>query len=252
MQCPRGPHAIELKYRRLPPAGLRDGRLTDPRQRRVRGTRPIRSTIHFEFAAGPVCAAMLSKVSRVGAYRGAARGLRAAGARWSSSGTWESDAPFELYQVDLDGERVTAEPNETILSLARRHGKSIPTLCDHPDLEPAALCRVCLVDIEVRCIPRPQHHSHHFGELRASGRASLPHAAVGPRQKGDRTSTKPACVTAVESGMKITTSSPDLDEQGARAGGCNGAGMAPLTRPACCDQSSTTLRCCAVATPTRA
>lgn len=39
--------------------------------------------------------------------------------------------------------------NETILSFIRRHngGKSVPTLCDAPNLEPFGSCRVCSVDV---------------------------------------------------------------------------------------------------------
>lgn len=37
---------------------------------------------------------------------------------------------------------------ETILSVARRHGIEIPTLCDDPRLEPFTSCYVCVVEVE--------------------------------------------------------------------------------------------------------
>ncbi len=50
--------------------------------------------------------------------------------------------------VTLDGETVDARPGETILELAERHGKDIPTLCHDPRLAPAGACRSCLVEVE--------------------------------------------------------------------------------------------------------
>jgi len=62
----------------------------------------------------------------------------------------------------------------TILEAARRLGLSIPTLCDHPRLDPAAACRICLVQVEGRREPVP------------------------------------ACATILEDGMRVSTDSPDL------------------------------------------
>lgn len=53
-------------------------------------------------------------------------------------------------QIILDGQQVTAKPGETIVELARRHGVFIPTLCHDPALEPAAMCRVCTVELTER------------------------------------------------------------------------------------------------------
>ncbi|NMB76654.1 MAG: FAD-dependent oxidoreductase [Myxococcales bacterium] len=50
----------------------------------------------------------------------------------------------------LDGQEVEAQPGETILEVARRHGKRIPTLCHDPRLEPFTSCFVCLVEQEGR------------------------------------------------------------------------------------------------------
>ncbi len=48
----------------------------------------------------------------------------------------------------LDGQEVTAQEGETILDVARREGKKIPTLCHDPRLEPFSSCFVCLVEME--------------------------------------------------------------------------------------------------------
>ena len=47
----------------------------------------------------------------------------------------------------LDGERVEALPNETILQAARRAGAEIPTLCHKDGLRPDGSCRACVVEI---------------------------------------------------------------------------------------------------------
>lgn len=50
--------------------------------------------------------------------------------------------------VILNGHEIPFEEGETILTLAQRHGYSIPTLCYEPRLKPAGSCRTCLVAIE--------------------------------------------------------------------------------------------------------
>jgi NADH dehydrogenase/NADH:ubiquinone oxidoreductase subunit G len=49
----------------------------------------------------------------------------------------------------LDGRKVTASPGDTVLAVARASGIEIPTLCHHPDLEPAGACRLCLVEVSL-------------------------------------------------------------------------------------------------------
>lgn len=53
-----------------------------------------------------------------------------------------------MKKLILDGVEVPFEPGETVLQVARRHGKAIPTLCDDPRLAPAGACRMCLVEVE--------------------------------------------------------------------------------------------------------
>jgi len=51
-------------------------------------------------------------------------------------------------KITIDGETHDFEPGDTVLDVARRLGKSIPTLCDDPRLDPAASCRMCLVEVK--------------------------------------------------------------------------------------------------------
>lgn len=51
-------------------------------------------------------------------------------------------------QITLDGELVDFAPGETLYEVARRRGKTIPTLCYDPRLEAFGGCRLCLVEIE--------------------------------------------------------------------------------------------------------
>lgn len=50
--------------------------------------------------------------------------------------------------VTVDGQTVPFTPGETVLDVAARVGRTIPTLCHDPRLEPAGACRTCLVEIE--------------------------------------------------------------------------------------------------------
>jgi len=47
----------------------------------------------------------------------------------------------------LNGSEVQGEEGETILQVAERYGVEIPTLCYHKALEPAAVCRLCTVEV---------------------------------------------------------------------------------------------------------
>ncbi len=48
----------------------------------------------------------------------------------------------------IDGRPVTAKPGETILNVARREGIYIPTMCYLEKTEPAASCRLCVVECD--------------------------------------------------------------------------------------------------------
>ncbi|HOA77527.1 MAG TPA: 2Fe-2S iron-sulfur cluster-binding protein [Thermosynergistes sp.] len=53
-----------------------------------------------------------------------------------------------MIELSIDGKRVTAEEDATVLEAARAAGIGIPTLCYHPGLPPDGNCRLCLVEIE--------------------------------------------------------------------------------------------------------
>ena len=47
----------------------------------------------------------------------------------------------------IDGQEITAARGTTVLDAALENGIYIPHLCHHPDLEPAGVCRLCMVEI---------------------------------------------------------------------------------------------------------
>jgi formate dehydrogenase major subunit len=51
-------------------------------------------------------------------------------------------------QITINGQEIAAQAGQTILQAAREAGIDIPTLCDHPQLEPIGACRICLVEVE--------------------------------------------------------------------------------------------------------
>src|SRR5512143_2600262 len=52
--------------------------------------------------------------------------------------------------LTIDGRTIAFEGRPTLLELARANGIAIPSLCDHPLLEPFAACRLCLVEVKGR------------------------------------------------------------------------------------------------------
>jgi NADH-quinone oxidoreductase subunit G/[NiFe] hydrogenase diaphorase moiety small subunit len=50
--------------------------------------------------------------------------------------------------VNIDGQDVKVPMGTTVLDAARRIGVRIPTLCHHPDLCVAGVCRVCVIEVE--------------------------------------------------------------------------------------------------------
>ncbi len=78
----------------------------------------------------------------------------------------------------LNGKEVEFEPGETLLQLAWRLGIDIPVFCYHPQLPVIAACRMCLVEVEHR----------------------------------GRTSLMPACGTAAQEGMKVSTDNKRVRE----------------------------------------
>ncbi|HSD32758.1 MAG TPA: 2Fe-2S iron-sulfur cluster-binding protein, partial [Gemmatimonadales bacterium] len=73
--------------------------------------------------------------------------------------------------ITINGRRLSAAPEQTILDAARAAGIDIPTLCWYPTLPIVGNCRICLVSVE--------------------GQPKL----------------VPACATTVADGMVVTTES---------------------------------------------
>jgi NADPH-dependent glutamate synthase beta subunit-like oxidoreductase len=55
-----------------------------------------------------------------------------------------------MITLTIDGRRVTVPPETSVLDAARWLGIRIPTMCHVPDIEPAASCFLCAVQIEGR------------------------------------------------------------------------------------------------------
>lgn len=75
-------------------------------------------------------------------------------------------------EIEIDGRKLSAKPNQTIIEVADLAGIYIPRFCYHKHLSVAANCRMCLVEVE-----------------------------KSPK-------TLPACATPVLPGMKVFTQSP--------------------------------------------
>lgn len=86
--------------------------------------------------------------------------------------------------LKINGKKIQAQENQTILEVAKENNIDIPSLCWHPDLEVKATCRLCMVQI---------------------GRACFEDASQKP-------CFEPACATKAEQGMEVETESPTLQE----------------------------------------
>jgi len=62
---------------------------------------------------------------------------------WHNGGT----RLLPMIEFKLNGREVQGEPGQTILQVAEQYGVEIPTLCYHPALEPAGMCRLCTVEV---------------------------------------------------------------------------------------------------------
>ncbi|MBN2206049.1 MAG: molybdopterin-dependent oxidoreductase, partial [Candidatus Aminicenantes bacterium] len=79
-------------------------------------------------------------------------------------------------KLSIDGRIVEARDGWTILEAAREAGIAIPSLCDHPGLEPFGGCRLCLVEVR--------------------GHKAL----------------LPSCTVRAEEGMEVATNTPRLKD----------------------------------------
>ncbi|WP_298007077.1 2Fe-2S iron-sulfur cluster-binding protein, partial [Anaerolinea sp.] len=53
-----------------------------------------------------------------------------------------------MVTLTIDGRTVEVPEGTTVLRAAEKAGIKIPTLCDHPHLQPFGGCRVCVVEVE--------------------------------------------------------------------------------------------------------
>jgi bidirectional [NiFe] hydrogenase diaphorase subunit len=49
--------------------------------------------------------------------------------------------------LTIDGKEVKAEEGTTVLAAAKKAGIIIPTICNHDELKPYTVCRLCMVEI---------------------------------------------------------------------------------------------------------
>ena len=53
----------------------------------------------------------------------------------------------DLVTLTIDGIEVTVPKGTLVVDAAKRIGKEIPVFCYHPKMDPAGMCRMCLVDV---------------------------------------------------------------------------------------------------------
>jgi formate dehydrogenase major subunit len=70
----------------------------------------------------------------------------AAGSRKTALRMSSGDAAPAI-QLTIDGRPVVARPGQTVLQVARQEGIYVPSLCYHPRVGQAGLCRVCVAEV---------------------------------------------------------------------------------------------------------
>jgi NADH-quinone oxidoreductase subunit G/NADP-reducing hydrogenase subunit HndD len=53
-----------------------------------------------------------------------------------------------MINIEVDNRNIEAQPGETLLTVLRRNGIQVPTLCHLEGLTPTGACRLCVVDVE--------------------------------------------------------------------------------------------------------
>ncbi len=61
----------------------------------------------------------------------------------------------DFIEIEIDGKKVQAKPQQTVIQAADEAGIYIPRFCYHKQLSIAANCRMCLVDVEKAPKPMP-------------------------------------------------------------------------------------------------
>ena len=54
---------------------------------------------------------------------------------------------MNMVEIEIDGEKIKAEPGSSLLQVALDSGKPIPHFCYHKKLSITASCRMCLVEV---------------------------------------------------------------------------------------------------------
>jgi len=55
---------------------------------------------------------------------------------------------MQKFKIYINDKEIEASEGERVLDIARRENIHIPSLCNHPDLEPHESCRLCMVEVE--------------------------------------------------------------------------------------------------------
>ncbi len=100
--------------------------------------------------------------------------------------------------LTIDGKQVTTPAGSLIVDAAKKIGIDIPVFCYHPKMEPAGMCRMCLVEIG-----RPMMD-------RATGQPLLDEDGQPKMQFMPKPET--ACTTPVSEGMVVLTQSEKAKE----------------------------------------
>ena len=58
-------------------------------------------------------------------------------------------------KLSLDGQEISVEQGKTLLDVARKNGKDVPTICYHDATTSNALCRICVVEVEGQRVLQP-------------------------------------------------------------------------------------------------
>src|SRR3989339_662642 len=52
-----------------------------------------------------------------------------------------------MIKIFIDGRKIQAKENRTVLQAAKKNGIRIPNLCYHPALKPSGSCKLCGVEV---------------------------------------------------------------------------------------------------------
>jgi len=99
----------------------------------------------------------------------------------------------KLVTVTIDGKPISVPENTLVVDAAKKLGISIPVFCYHPKMDPAGMCRMCLVEIGRPLMDRATGQP----VLEADGK---PRLQFGPKLET-------SCTTPVSEGMVVISAS---------------------------------------------